>query len=98
MRNLVLMRSPGGADEAILAAIKPHLQSGSIVTDAGSTKGDVVACARRRWAKKIAQFVPGHPIAGRELNGPDAAIADLYVGKKTVLTALPENKYMMSRR
>ena len=40
---------------------------------------------------RIGQFVPGHPIAGRESNGPDAAIADLYVGKKTVLTPLPEN-------
>jgi prephenate dehydrogenase len=41
--------------------------------------------------EKIAQFVPGHPIAGREQNGPEAALADLYVGKKVVLTALPEN-------
>jgi prephenate dehydrogenase len=40
---------------------------------------------------KIGQFIPGHPIAGREQNGPEAAIADLYVGKKVVLTALPEN-------
>jgi len=35
--------------------------------------------------------VPGHPIAGRESNGPDAAIPDLYRGKKTVLAPLPEN-------
>ena len=35
--------------------------------------------------------MPGHPIAGRETNGPDAAIPDLYIGKKTVLTPLPEN-------
>ncbi|MEO8171197.1 MAG: prephenate dehydrogenase/arogenate dehydrogenase family protein, partial [Oxalobacteraceae bacterium] len=40
---------------------------------------------------KIAQFVPGHPIAGREQNGPEAALADLYVGKKVVLASLPEN-------
>ena len=40
---------------------------------------------------KVKQFVPGHPIAGRETNGPDAAIIDLYQGKKTVLTPLAEN-------
>jgi len=40
---------------------------------------------------KIAQFVPAHPIAGRELNGPEAALTDLYVGKKVVITRLPEN-------
>jgi prephenate dehydrogenase len=39
----------------------------------------------------VGQFVPGHPIAGRETNGPDAAIDNLYVDKKAVLTPLPEN-------
>ena len=47
--------------------------------------------ARAALGEKCAQFVPGHPIAGRETNGPDAAIVDLYRGKKMVLTPLPEN-------
>jgi len=62
-----------------------------VVTDAGSTKSDVVAAARAVMGDKVHQFVPGHPIAGRETNGPDAAIIDLYQGKKTVLTPLAEN-------
>lgn len=89
--DLVLIAAPVAQTESILAGIAPHLQPGTVVTDAGSTKMDVVAAARKALGKKIAQFVPGHPIAGRELNGPDAAIADLYVGKKVVLAALPEN-------
>jgi prephenate dehydrogenase len=89
--DLVLIAAPVAQTEAILASIKPHLQPGTVVTDAGSTKTDVVAAARSALGEKIAQFVPGHPIAGRELNGPDAAIADLYIGKKVVLTPLPEN-------
>jgi prephenate dehydrogenase len=89
--ELVLIAAPVAQTEAILASIAPYLPPSAIVTDAGSTKADVVAAARRALGAKIAQFVPGHPIAGRELNGPDAAIADLYVGKKVVLTALPEN-------
>lgn len=89
--DLVLLAAPVAQTESILTAIAPHLQPGTVVTDAGSTKSDVVAAARKALGKKIAQFVPGHPIAGRELNGPDAAIAELYVGKKVVLTALPEN-------
>ncbi|HSY28519.1 MAG TPA: prephenate dehydrogenase/arogenate dehydrogenase family protein, partial [Burkholderiaceae bacterium] len=52
---------------------------------------DVVLAARQALGAKIAQFVPGHPIAGRELNGPDAAIDHLYVGKKVVLAPLSEN-------
>ncbi|WP_025916790.1 prephenate dehydrogenase/arogenate dehydrogenase family protein [Herminiimonas sp. CN] len=89
--ELVLIAAPVAQTETILAAIAPHLRAGTIVTDAGSTKSDVVAAARRALGAKVAQFVPGHPIAGREQNGPEAALADLYVGKKVVLTPLPEN-------
>jgi prephenate dehydrogenase len=89
--DLVLVAAPVAQTEKILAALLPHLQPGTVITDAGSTKTDVVAAARRALGDKVAQFVPGHPIAGRESNGPDAAIVDLYVGKKTVLAPLPEN-------
>jgi prephenate dehydrogenase len=89
--DLVLIAAPVAQTESILTALLPHLGAGTVVTDAGSTKGDVVAAARRALGAKVAQFVPGHPIAGRESTGPDAAIHDLYVGKKTVLTPLAEN-------
>lgn len=89
--DLVLIAAPVAQTESILASIKPYLQADTIVTDAGSTKMDVVAAARRALGDKIAQFVPGHPIAGREQNGPEAAIVDLYVGKKVVLAPLAEN-------
>ncbi|HTD04269.1 MAG TPA: prephenate dehydrogenase/arogenate dehydrogenase family protein [Undibacterium sp.] len=89
--DLVLIAAPVAQTAAILAAIKPHLQAGTVVTDAGSTKSDVVAAAREVLGEQVAQFVPAHPIAGRELNGPDAALADLYAGKKAVITALKEN-------
>ncbi len=60
-------------------------------TDAGSTKSDVVAAARAALGERVAQFVPGHPIAGREASGIDAALPDLYVGRNVVLCPLPEN-------
>jgi prephenate dehydrogenase len=90
--DLVLIAAPVAQTGAILTSIKLHLQPGTIVTDAGSTKTDVVKSARVALGEKVSQFVPGHPIAGRESNGPDAAIADLYQGKKVVLTPLPENR------
>jgi len=89
--DLVLLATPVAQTEKILAALAPNLEAGTVVTDAGSTKADVVVAARRALGGKIAQFVPGHPIAGRETNGPDAAIDSLYAGKKVVLTALDEN-------
>jgi len=89
--ELVLIAAPVAQTESILAAIYPHLKPGTVVTDAGSTKADVVGSARRALGEKINQFVPAHPIAGRESNGPDAAMADLFNGKKLVITSLPEN-------
>jgi len=89
--DLVFLAAPVAQTERILAAILPHLDARTIVTDGGSTKSDVVAAARRALGERVRQFVPGHPIAGHETNGPDAAIDNLYVGKKAVLTPLPEN-------
>jgi prephenate dehydrogenase len=89
--DLVLLAAPVAQTAGILRALLPWLEPHTIVTDAGSTKSDVVASARAVLGERIVQFVPGHPIAGRESNGPDAAIPDLYRGKKAVLTPLPEN-------
>ena len=89
--DLVLIAAPVAQTSALLQTIAPHLQPDTVVTDAGSTKTDVVAAARAALGSKIHQFVPGHPIAGREQNGPEAALSDLYVGKKIILTALPDN-------
>nr|WP_315481401.1 prephenate dehydrogenase/arogenate dehydrogenase family protein [uncultured Undibacterium sp.] len=89
--DLIMIATPVAQTAKILSAIYPHLQANTIVTDAGSTKVDVVAAARASLKEKIAQFVPAHPIAGREKNGPEAAIDDLYVGKKAVITRLSEN-------
>ena len=89
--DLVLIAAPVAQTESILESLAPHLAPSTIVSDAGSTKCDVIAAARRALGTKVAQFVPGHPIAGREVNGPDAALADLYDGKRVLLTPLPEN-------
>lgn len=89
--DLILLATPVAQMEDILRRIEPHLGSHTLVTDGGSTKGDVVAAARRQLGKKIAQFIPAHPIAGAEQSGPAAALAELYQGKKVVLTPLPEN-------
>jgi prephenate dehydrogenase len=89
--DLVLLAAPVAQTGPILAALAPWLDIGTVITDAGSTKSDVVASARAALGNKVKQFVPAHPIAGRESNGPDAALADLYQGKKTVITPLPEN-------
>ena len=89
--DLVLLATPVGQMAELMARIAPHLGADTLVTDGGSTKSDVVAAACANLGNKISQFIPAHPIAGAEKTGPEAALADLYQGKKVVLTPMPEN-------
>ncbi len=87
--DLVLLATPVSHYPKILSSMSLH--SKAIVTDAGSTKRDVVAAARNAMKEKIAQFVPGHPIAGAEKSGVAAATPELFRNRRVVLTPLPEN-------
>ena len=89
--DLILVATPVGQMPDIFQRIAPYLGANTIVTDAGSTKSDVVEAARTAFGNKIGQFVPGHPIAGAETSGAAASRADLYQGRKVVLTPLLEN-------
>ena len=89
--DLVLVATPVAQMAEIFTRIAPHLGNHTLVTDGGSTKCDVVEAARHGLGARVAQFIPAHPIAGTEQSGPAAALADLYQGKKVVLTPLPEN-------
>ena len=90
--DLMLLATPVGAMPALLAQIAPRLRAHTVLTDGGSTKQDVIAAARSGLGPRIDRFVPGHPIAGSDESGPQAADADLYRGRSVVLTPLPENR------
>jgi prephenate dehydrogenase len=90
--DCILLALPVGETEAVLKNLAPHLKAGAIVTDAGSTKANVVEAARAALGTRFADFVPGHPIAGSEQSGPGAARADLYQGKRVVLTPQDETR------
>jgi len=88
--ELVLVAVPVAQTAAVLGSIAPALNPDAAVTDAGSTKRDVVAAARAALGERLARFVPAHPIAGAEHSGAGAAQADLFRGKRVVLAPLAE--------
>lgn len=88
--DFVLIAIPVAQYRATLAALAPALGIRAVITDAGSTKQDVVLAARELLNEHLPQFVPGHPIAGNEHSGADAGDASLYVGRQVILTPLPE--------
>ncbi len=89
--DFVLLAMPVGNMPQVMQDIAPHLPAHAIVTDAGSTKGDVISAARLHLADHLSRFVPAHPIAGAEKSGVTAARTELFDHKNVVLTPLPEN-------
>ncbi len=96
--DLVLIATPVGQMPEIMSRIAPYLGPETLVTDGGSTKADVVAAVREHLGERAGQFIPAHPIAGAENSGAAAARADLYRGKKVVLTPMPENSVLSIAR
>lgn len=88
--DLVILAMPVNATESVLRAIKPALSAQTVITDVGSTKGNVVAAAERVWGRVPPTFVPGHPIAGSEQSGVLAGRADLFARHKVILTPLAD--------
>jgi len=89
--DIILLSVPVGATEAVLETLRPGLRPGALITDVGSTKVNVVQAARAALGDRVAQFVPGHPIAGAETTGPASATPQLYTGRTVILTPLDEN-------
>ncbi|WP_041673334.1 prephenate dehydrogenase [Sulfuricella denitrificans] len=88
--DLVMLAVLVGQMAAVMASISPHLSAQTVVTDAGSTKCDVVALAQQHLSGHLARFVPAHPIAGAERSGAAAASAGLYRGRNVVITPMSE--------
>ena len=86
--DLVLLAVPVAATESSLAAIAPVLAPRALLMDVGSTKGDVVAAARRTLGERLSRFVPAHPIAGKEVAGVEHADPELYHGRQVILTPI----------
>lgn len=96
--DLILLATPVRAMAGALSALSPLLRPDTLVTDAGSTKSDVARMARELLGERFVQFVPGHPIAGSEMIGPEAADAQLYQGRKIVLTPFEETPSALVQR
>ena len=90
--DLIILCVPVAQTKEVLTAILPHLSKDKLVIDVGSTKMDVVACAKEVLGEQVSQFIPCHPIAGGAQHGAVAAKVDLFVNKQIMLCPLLENQ------
>jgi len=96
--DVVLVAAPVAQYPALFAAIVPAIGAQTVVTDAGSTKQDVIRAARATFGAALPRFVPAHPIAGTEHTGAAAAFASLFDGRNVVLAPLPETSRAATER
>jgi len=86
--GLIVLAVPVVAARQILKDIGPYIARGTVITDVCSTKSDIM-----QWANELlpdgVSFVGGHPMAGREQSGPEAATADLFKDATWAVTPSP---------
>ncbi len=90
--DLVLIAIPVQAIEGCLREIADHIGDGCLVMDVGSTKGNIADAAKAFLGDRFSQFVPTHPIAGKELVGVAHANAGLFKDRPLILTPLQETR------
>jgi prephenate dehydrogenase len=83
--DLVFLSTPVLTLSEVAAAVIPQMKQGAILTDGGSVKGAVVRAIEPLLPEGI-HFVPGHPVAGTEKSGAEAAFPTLYKGRRCILT------------
>ncbi len=89
--DLVILAVPVGRARSVARELAPWLAAGTIVTDVGSVKGPLVRDLEEAFAPRV-RFVGGHPIAGREKSGVEAASPDLFSEALFVLTPTSRTK------
>lgn len=83
--DLIMLASPVGQFEEIAGRIGESIKKGAIVTDVGSVKGDIIRKVVPRMPEGVS-FIGGHPIAGKECPGFEAADPDLFENAKYIIT------------
>lgn len=87
--DMIVIAVPLDSYAGVFEKIRNHIGANSVITDVGSAKASVVDDARRIFGSVPANFVPGHPIAGTEKSGFEAAFPELFHRRRVVLTPLP---------
>jgi len=83
--DVIFLATPVQALGKVAEQAMPHLKAGAIITDGGSVKQAVID-AIEPYLRDDVHFVPGHPIAGTENSGAEAAFATLYRDRRCILT------------
>lgn len=90
--DLVVVAVPVLSVPSVLLSIFPMLEKNTYVFDVGSVKGYVIESVKDKILPGI-NYVPLHPVAGRETSGPEAAKRDLFKNRTIIITPIKDKKW-----
>ncbi|MCG3169599.1 MAG: Cyclohexadienyl dehydrogenase [Pseudomonadales bacterium] len=88
--GLIVVGVPTLTVGAVFETIRVHGRPDVLITDVASVKGSVVQAAAQVFGQVPPRLVPGHPIAGAEKSGVEAARAGLFERHRVILTPLAD--------
>ena len=83
--DLIIIATPLSSYEEVILKIKNSLKNGSILTDVGSVKENIIDLIEKHIPENVS-WIPSHPIAGTEESGPDAGFSKLFENRWCILT------------
>jgi len=83
--DLIIIATPLSSYEDVIIKIKDSLKDGSILTDVGSVKENVISSIEKNVPKNVS-WISSHPIAGTEESGPEAGFSELFENRWCILT------------
>jgi len=83
--DLIIIATPLSSYEDVILKIKDSLKNGSILTDVGSVKENVISLIEKNVPKNVS-WISSHPIAGTEESGPEAGFSELFENRWCILT------------
>jgi len=89
--DFVVICAPVDTIPKLISEVDRYAKAGTVVTDVGSTKGEIVRWARSKRFRKI-EFIGSHPLAGSHLTGLEHAKGDLFEGAFAFVTPVKKSR------
>jgi prephenate dehydrogenase len=85
-QDCLILAVPVASIESVLQILKPVWSNNTLYTDVGSTKVNIVQAAEKVFGIVPSNFIPAHPIAGAENSGVSAALDNLFINRRLIIT------------
>ena len=95
--DIVILASPVNSIIQILPELGPKIRRNTIVTDLGSTKGDIVDAARKTLPNQ-GMFIGSHPLVGSEQKGVENSRDNMFEGKVCIMTPTQQTSQMAKEK